>query len=70
MCGDGKTEREVRRRAQVGANAGRALESDLKKTQGQGLEHLCDTACQYGTEPLAMTELHKERLQVCENNWV
>ena len=48
MCGDGKTEREVRRRAQVGANAWRAVEGVMadrrisKKTKGQGREHLCD----------------------------
>ena len=33
-------------------------------------EHLCDPACLYGTETLAMTELQQQRLQVCENNWV
>ena len=27
-------------------------------------------ACRYGTETLALTELHQQRLQVCENNWV
>ena len=27
-------------------------------------------ACLYGTETLAMTELQRQRLQVCENNWV
>ena len=49
MYGDGKTEREVRRRAQAGANAWRAVEGVMadrrisKKTQGQGREHLCDT---------------------------
>ena len=42
VCGDGKTEREVRRRVQAGANAGRAVDGgngrplDLKKTEGQG----------------------------------
>ena len=49
VCGDGKTEREVRRRVQAGANAWRAVEgyngrpADLKKTEGQGHEHLCHT---------------------------
>ena len=33
VCGDGKTEREVRRRVQA----------DLKNTKGQGYEHLCHT---------------------------
>ena len=27
-------------------------------------------ACLYGTETLALTELQRHRLQVCENNWV
>ena len=38
-CGDGKTEREVRRRAQAGANAWIAVDgmmAELKKTKGQG----------------------------------
>ena len=49
VCGDRKTEREVHRRAQAGANAWRAVEggdgrpADLKKTEGQGHEHLCYT---------------------------
>ena len=49
MCGDGKTEREVRRRVQAGANAWRAVEggdggpADLKETEGQGHEYLRDT---------------------------
>ena len=48
MCGDGKTERKVRRREQAGANAWRAVEGvmadrRISKTKGQGHEHLCDT---------------------------
>ena len=39
VCGDGKTEREVRQRAQAGVNAWRAEQ----KTKGQGHEHWCDT---------------------------
>ena len=27
-------------------------------------------ACPHGTETLATTQLHRQRLQVCENNWV
>ena len=44
VCRDGKTEREVRRRVQAGANAWRAVEgvmADLQKTKGQGHEHAC-----------------------------
>ena len=46
VCGDGKTEREVRRRAQAGTNARRVVEgvmAGLQKSKGQGHEHLCDT---------------------------
>ena len=50
VCGDGKTEREVRRRVQAGANAWRAElwwgdggPADLKQTKEQGHDHLCDT---------------------------
>ena len=51
LCGDGKTEREERRRAQAGANTWRAVEgvmadrriSHITKTKGQGREHLCHT---------------------------
>ena len=47
VCGDGKTEREVRRRVQAGANTWKAVEevmADVKKTEGQGHEHLCHTS--------------------------
>ena len=49
VCGDGKTERERyveeyrpegTRREQLRGDGGPA---DLKKTQGQGFEHFCDT---------------------------
>ena len=48
MCGDGKTEREVRRRVQAGVNAYIAVEGVMEtgssqKTEGQGHEHLCHT---------------------------
>ena len=48
VCGDGKTERAVRRRVHAGANAwiavgGNGRPADLKKTEGQGHEHLCHT---------------------------
>ena len=42
VCRDGKTEKVVCRRAQAGAN-GDGGPADLKKTNGQGHEHLCDT---------------------------
>ena len=52
-----------------GGGDGTPAAADLKKTKGQGHEHLLYTACLYGTETLALTELHQQRLQVCENNY-
>ena len=75
VCGDGKTEREVRRRVEAGAIAWRAVEGvmadrRISKTLKVKVMSTCVTpACLYGTETLALTEL-QQRLQVCENNWV
>ena len=50
VCGDGKTEREVRRRVQAGANAWRAVEGVMadrgisKKTERQCHEQFCHTS--------------------------
>ena len=76
VCGDGKAEREVRRRVQAGANAWRAVEGVMadrrisKRLKGKVMSTCVTPACLYGTETLAMTELQQQRLQVCENNWV
>ena len=76
VCGDGKTEREVRRRVQAGANAWRAVEGVMadrrisKRLKGKVMSTCVTPACLYGTETLALTELQQHRLQVCENNWV
>ena len=76
MCGDGKTEREVRRRLQAGANAWRAVEGLTtdrrisKRLKGKVMSTCVIRAGLYGTETLALTELQQQRLQVCENNWV
>ena len=76
VCGDGKTEREVRRRVQAGANAWRAVEGVMadrrisKRLKGKVMSTCVTPACLYGTETLALTELQQQRLQVCENNWV
>ena len=47
MCGDGKTEREVCRRVQAGANAWRAVEEVMAdrriSKRNEGHEHLCHT---------------------------
>ena len=75
MCGYEKMEREVRRRAQAGANAWRAVERVMadrrisKRHNGKVLSTCVTPACVYGTETLATAEL-QQRLQVCENNWV
>ena len=76
VCGDGKTERDVRRRVQAGANAWRAVEGVMadrrisKRLKGKVMSTCVTPACMYGTETLALTELQQHRLQVCENNWV
>ena len=76
VCEDGNTEREVRRRVQTGANAWRVVEVVMadrrisKKLKGQVMSTCVRPACLYGTENLALTELHQQRVQVCENNWV
>ena len=69
-------EREVRRRAQAGANAWRAVEGVMadrwisKRLKGKFMSTCVTPACLYGTETLAMTELQQQMLQVCKNNWV
>ena len=77
MCGDGKMEREVRRRVQAGANVWRAVEGVMadrlisKILLKDKVMSTCVTpTCLYGTETLALTKLQQQRLQVCENNWV
>ena len=76
MSGDGKTEREVRRRVQAGANAWRSVEGVMadrrisNRLKGKVMSTCVTPACLYGTETLALTELQQQRLQVCENNWV
>ncbi len=74
--GGGERQRDVRRRAQAGANAWIAVEEvmadrRISKILKSKVVSTCVTpACLYGTETLAMTELKQQRLQVCENNWV
>ena len=75
-CGEGKTEREVRRRVQAGANVWRAVEGVMaaqrisKRLKGKVMRTCVTPACMYGTETLELTELQQQRLQVCENNRV
>ena len=74
VCGDGKTEREVRRRVQAEANAWRAVEGVMadrrisKRLKGKVMSTCVTPVCLYGTETLALTDLQQQRLQVCENN--
>ena len=76
VCEDGKTERQVRRRVQAGANAWRSVEGVMADRQisnrlkGKVMSTCVTPACLYGTETFALTELQLQRLQVCENNWV
>ena len=74
VCGDGKTEREVRRRAHAGANAWRAVggvmaDRRISNRRKSKVMITCVTpACLYGTETLALTELQQKRLQLCGKN--
>ena len=76
VCGDRKTEGELRRRMQAGANARRAVEGVMadwrisKRLKGKVMSTGVTRACLYGTETSALTELQQQRLQVCEYNWV
>ena len=76
VCGDWKTEREVRRRVQAGVNAWRAVEGVMadrrisKRLKGKVMGTCVTPACLYGKETLALTEQQQQRLQMCENNWV
>ena len=75
VCGEGKMEREIRRRVQAGANTWRAVEEVMadrqisKRLKGKVMSTCVTPATLYGMETVAMTEL-QQRLQVCENKWV
>ena len=76
MSSDGRSETEVRRRVQAGANAWKQVEGVMsdkhisKKLKGKVLGACVTPAMLYGLEALPVTEKHQHRLQVCENNWV
>ena len=76
MCSDGRSETEVRRRVQAGANTWRQVGGVMsdrhisKKLKGKVLGACVTPAMLYGLETLPVTEKHQHRLQVCENNWV
>ena len=74
MCGDRKTEREVCRRAQAGANAWRSVEGVMadrrisKRLNGKAMSTCVTPACLYGTETLAMTKAARVRKQLGTKN--
>ena len=80
MCGDGKTEIEVRRRVQAGAIAWKAVSrgsdggpADLQKTKGQGHEHVCHTGMpvrngNLGTDRTTTTKAASVRKQLGPKN--
>ena len=76
VSSEGRSETEVRGRAQAGANAWRQVEGVMsdrhisKKLKGKVLGACVTPAMLYGLETLHVTEKHQPRLQVCENNWV
>ena len=61
MCGDGKTENEVRQRAQAGAKAWIAVEGVMadrrisKRLKGKVMSTCVTPAYLYGTETLTLT---------------
>ena len=75
MCGDGKTERGVRK-VHAEANAWIAVEGVVadrrisKRLKGKDMNTFVTPACLHGTETLTLTEIQQQRRQVCENNWV
>ena len=76
VSSDGRSETGVRRRVQAGANAWRQVEGVMsdrhisKKLKGKVLGACVTPAMLYGLDTLPVSEKHKHRLQVCENNWV
>ena len=67
---------EVRRRIQAGVIAWRNVEGVMvdrmisRKLKGKVLDSCVVPASTYGLETLALSELHRHKLQVCENNWI
>jgi len=76
VTGDGKSEAEVRRRIQVGANLRNRVEGVMvdrkisRKLKGKVVMSCVTLAHLYNLEMVALTERQHQRLQVCENNWV
>ena len=68
MCGDGKPEREVRRRVQAEANAWIVVEGVMadrrisKRLKGKVMSTCVTPAWLYGTETLTLIELQQQRL--------
>ena len=68
VCGDGKKEREVRRRVHAGGNVWGAVEGVMadrrisKRLKGKVMSTCVTPASLYGTETLALIELQQQRL--------
>ena len=66
----------VRRRIHTGANAWRNVEGVMvdrkisRKLKGKVLDSCVMPASTYGLDTLALSELHQQKLHVCENNWI
>ena len=41
-----------------------------RKIKGSVLDSRVVPACVYGLETVAQSELHQNKLQLCENNWI
>ena len=76
VSSDGRSETEVRRRVQAGANALRQVEGVMsdrhisQKLKWNVLGACVTPAMLYGLDTLLVSEKHQHRLQVCKNNWV
>ncbi len=75
VSSDGRSETEVRRRVQAGANAWRQVEGVMsdrhisQKLKGKVLGACVTPAMLYDLETLPVSEKHQHGLQVCDN-WV
>ena len=76
VVADTEADLQIRTSVQAGASAWRKVESVLgdknifRKLKGKVLSSCVTPAYLIGLETMAMTDKQKEKLQVCENNWV
>ncbi len=73
---NGRVDVEVRRRIQAGANARRHVKGVMvdrkvsRKLKAEFPDSCVVPASTCGLETLALSKLHQNKLQVCENNWI